>query len=254
MFAVYGDASGAEADEKATVVACFLNSVKNSIDFDERWRAMLEKHQVPYLHMREFAHSIGPFAKWKGNEPARREFLAEALNIIETTGCVSFSALVDSEAFRQFEIKHRGDHSLIGGYPFAARTCLSSISGWCRDRRLAEPVEYVLERGDTNQNVLPTIAKVDGLPEPIFRSKTAEDPERSTLPLQASDLLAYELLKGYRDIGKGTLRYTLRELERMTHDWGIYDGGNIDSLVPVSDAVRAIEAIAKTRARESETE
>ena len=61
MYTVYGDASGSESREKATVVACFMNLANNWVDFDERWRKMLKEYEVPYLHMREFAHSVGPF-------------------------------------------------------------------------------------------------------------------------------------------------------------------------------------------------
>jgi hypothetical protein len=252
MSTVYGDGSGSESGERATVVACFFNSAKNWDEFDRRWRALLERFQVPYLHMREFAHSVGPFTKWKGEEHLRREFLQEALNIIETTGCISFATLVDSDAFVDFERRHGQTRSINGAYVFAARVCLSKISGWCQHGRLRKPVEYIFEDGDANQNVLRAIMRQDGEPEPIFRPKISVDPQRSIVPLQAADLLAYELLKGHRDFNTGRLRHPLKELERMNHHWGIYDETNIDTLFAVNRAVNelvnVLEVIVKERA------
>jgi len=45
--------------------------------FDQQWNAALAKHNAPYLHMREYAHSIGPFEGWK--EPQRRGLMADCL-------------------------------------------------------------------------------------------------------------------------------------------------------------------------------
>ncbi len=243
MYTVYGDASGSEDRDRATVVACFMHSVQGWIEWDIEWQELLKAYDVPYLHMREFAHSVGPFAKWKGDERIRRAFLGNALDIIVRSGAMNFATVVDSAAFTQFEARHGVRHTLLSSYLFAARVCFSSITGWCRENRVNAPVEYVFEQGDPNQNMLRTIAKVDHLPEPIFRPKIDDDPQRTVRPLQAADLLAYEIVKGYRDVGKRPLREPLKRLERTTHDWGIYDESNIDKLVPISDAVGAIEAV-----------
>ena len=87
--------------------------------------------------------------------------------------------------------------------------------------------------------------KVRGRPEPIFREKIAQDPQRSVLPLQASDLLAYEIVKNYRDIDTRPLRHPLKELERTRADWGIYDERNIEGWVSVAEAATNLEAIVK---------
>lgn len=246
MLTVYGDCSGSERSQRAIVVACWMNSGQYWVEFDEKWKSFLSTYDVPYHHMREFAHSVGPYKHMKGKKAIRDAFMAHALRIIEETGCRSFATVVDSAAFNAFQEREGSTHNLGNGYLFAARACLSMITGWCNDNRQNEPTEYIFEQGDPRQDLLRRITESDGLPEPIFRSKICDDPRRSILPLQASDLLAYELLKGYRDIGRRQLRHPLKELDRMAHQWGIYDESNIEKLIPVGEATKTLEAIKKS--------
>jgi hypothetical protein len=52
------------------------------------WRILLLLHDVPYFHMREFAHSVGPLTGWKAYENKRATFLGKAADIIH---CNSFA-------------------------------------------------------------------------------------------------------------------------------------------------------------------
>jgi len=242
----YADASGSEHDQAVTVVAGFINSANNWVDFDREWRAFLDLYGVPYLHMKEFAHSKGPFEIWRDNETTRQKFLADALRIIQKNGCTSFVTAIHSQAFNDV-IRARHLLPFFGNaYLFAARTCLSSILGWCGDKRMNAPLEYIFEAGDAKQGVLREIMKSDGMPEPIFRHKCDVDPARSILPLQAADFLAYEIAKGFRDIGKRQMRQPLAEFNQMVGpfgDWGIYENDNMELLLTVNENVRRLEAV-----------
>lgn len=245
MWTVYGDAGGSRR-EPATVVGCFLNSAENWTAFHSDWKALLQAYCVPYLHMKEYAHSVGPFAKWKGNKSLRDKFMGRALDIIEKHGCISFGVLVQSEDFNRAAQKTRFDNLVGNAYLFAARTCLTKINYWCKFHNFHQPVEYIFESGDEKQNWLRAIMKDDGLPEPIFRGKIETDPQRSILPLQAADLLAYELLIGYRQNNTPRqLRYPLQRLQRMQHDWGAWDEAQMLKLLPGSQMARRLEAIVK---------
>ena len=213
---------------------------------------MLTAFSVPYMRMADFAHSTGPFKLWKGDEPQRRKFLSTALEIIESQGCVSIACAVESAAFNKR--KSRLEPLFGNAYLFAARTAASMAEGYCEDRHLSLPVEYIFEAGDDRQDVLRQAMKSEGLPQPIFREKRATDnPLRSVLPLQAADFLAYELTKGYRDLGRREVRHPLTIFDRMPEkDWGIYEEENMDRLLTINSGVWAMDrAIGKEKENKS---
>jgi hypothetical protein len=63
------------------VVSGFISTVPKWGNFERDWRALLKNAKVPYSHMKQFAPSTGIFALWKNDEPRRREFLANLINI-----------------------------------------------------------------------------------------------------------------------------------------------------------------------------
>lgn len=247
MLTAYFDASGREEQQHSVVMAGFVNSANNWVEFERDWKKFLADYEVPYFHMKEFASSTGPYKKWEGieHEPKRRAFINDALRLIERHGCWSFATLVVSEDFNQAAKDQDLENTVGNAYLFTARTCLSDITGWCDEHRMNHPVEYVFEKGDPKQGLLRQIMEHDGLPQPIFRSKTEKDSERSIVPLQASDFLAWEIRRGYKDeVENKPLRYPLKEFDRMSGKakWGTYARENLASLSEVSNFVRKIEA------------
>lgn len=87
------------------------------------------------------------------------------------------------------------------------------------------------------------------LPEPIFRKKLDDDPVRSVVALQASDFLAYEIFRGWKNIVNkhSTNREYLKAFERSDHSWGWADKEKMDGLIPISDAQHRLEQIVKER-------
>ena len=59
---LYCDASGKEEDPILTV-AGFVGHVDEWLKFEPAWNAVLKEFDVPYFHMREFAHSLGGYKK-----------------------------------------------------------------------------------------------------------------------------------------------------------------------------------------------
>jgi len=249
MLTAYFDASGQEHDQPVVVVAGWVQTAKTWCEFEKEWKScLLEKYEVPYLHMKEFAHSNGPFKKWKDNEPKRQSFLNDAIEIIKKHGCWSFVIAVDSDDFNEV-VREQGMEKIVGNaYLFAVRACLSDISGWCKKHYMDSPEEYIFEKGDPKQGLLREVMEEDGLPEPIFKNKLDEDPHRAVVPLQASDLLAYEVSKGYKTlIGEEDtgFRWALKKMDRSVSrtSWGIYTRENLSRLLPISDFAHKLEAI-----------
>jgi len=79
FFSAYFDAS---LGDGITVVAGWLGTTVAWESFDVDWRILLAQYDVPYFHMREFAHSTGAFKEWKGHDGRRANFLRKAVDII----------------------------------------------------------------------------------------------------------------------------------------------------------------------------
>ena len=252
MLTAYFDASGG-AEQHSVVIAGFVQTANNWVEFEREWRVFLDRYQVPYLHMSEFAHSTGRFKKWKEkeHEPTRRAFMKEALTLINEHGCWSFATVVVSEDFNQIVQELNMGHLLGNAYTFAASCILSYITAWCDEQRMNQPMEYIFEKGDAKQGVLRGIMERNGLPAPIFRPKQPEDSQVAIAPLQASDFLAYEVRRGYKDLVEKKLdfRHPLKQFDLMSGkaQWGFHTKKDLYQLLAVSDTTRKLEAIVKSR-------
>jgi predicted transcriptional regulator len=56
-----GDDNNPAHQHNAFVLAGYVADVESWKTFETLWRAVLDKHQVPYSHMRELAHFRGPY-------------------------------------------------------------------------------------------------------------------------------------------------------------------------------------------------
>ena len=92
----YFDESGKENDpqfaDSAVGVGGYVTTVNSWRDIESRWTAVLTLPEfgVPYLHMKEFAHSSpgSPFETWKGDEPRRAAFMAALSRVIRQSDLI----------------------------------------------------------------------------------------------------------------------------------------------------------------------
>src|SRR5437870_595584 len=105
-FTGYFDGSGSPDDTIAVVVAGFVATAEQWIEFERNWNDCLRDFEVSSLHMRHFAHSRGEFAAWKGNEEKRRRFLGRLISIIRIRVWHSFASAVVMEDYRNVDAKY----------------------------------------------------------------------------------------------------------------------------------------------------
>src|SRR5260370_9629183 len=98
MLVCYFDASY-DSPATVTIVSGWVASTVAWQRFDADWRILLAQYDVPYFHMREFAHSVGPFAGWKNSENKRANFLKKAVDIIRCCALHGFACLVGHPPF-----------------------------------------------------------------------------------------------------------------------------------------------------------
>ena len=231
MYTAYFDESGSPDDAPAVVVAGFVALDESWVKFDPEWRAVLREYRVSSLHMKEYAHSRREFASWKGDEKKRKKFLETLISVMKRYTLRSFAQGVIMADYRTIDQASGHLLEFLGeAYSLCARTCVKDVNSWATRRRYNRcRIKTVFEDGAVPKGKFIERMKADKQPAPIFEKKNA------CAPFQAADLLAYELLKRYRDVNNASNRDPRGSLLSLSEipgkeGWGMYTEKDLDLL------------------------
>lgn len=240
------DASGQDNSE-CLAVAGFISSLKDWADFHVAWTGRLQEDNLTHFHMTDFAYSWGEFKEgWKDNEERRRSLLADLIGIIRSHCFHSFGCVVENKHFDKLSESNKEEFRLCA-FSLAARTCVGRVSEYLRDNGLSHVrVGYVFEDGDKGKGHLIDLMVRDRYRAPFFASKKERiDPQgqivESYPPLQAADILAYELALLFLDASKphrdqrypnpSRWRWAMKELYKAPPlKWGYYQASDLNQL------------------------
>jgi hypothetical protein len=216
---LYCDASGKENDTPILAVAGFVGRTDEWLKFERGWNAVLEEFQVPYFHMREFTQSIGVYEKgWKGQESKRIAFIDGLVKALVPRAAYWIGACVGRDDYSKVDADYEF-HEYAHPYTLCAKTCVEMTNTW-RDRMWPTvSVEYVFECGDPHRGQLMDRVCEETGETPIFRN-------RDTVPLQAADFAAWELLKIHKQILVDVdnlfkkCRESFKRLSDIPNKWG----------------------------------
>ena len=194
----YLDDSGNPNDPQHSVltVAGYLSTADGWSWFETHWPKVMEKHGVPYLHMRELWDRNGDFGHLKDSDGTKADFLADCISVIQTGTEFAPSAsirLADLEAFNK--------ESKLGLDPMALAIygCLIELrNAYPKDeievfldniskpyKRIETALNYA--RSDTWQDLKPNTLLLSALPD--------GGSFKTILPIQAADFSAWEIRK-----------------------------------------------------------
>lgn len=132
MYSVYFDRSRCD-EPPVTVVGGYLATVEEWVQFDIDWRLLLAKENLPYFHMKEFAHSQKAFCSgWKDNEEKRSRFLADLVDITASHATISFSAAVKDSEFAEVDREYEFSPKFGNPYSYCARLCAGKVRQWMK--------------------------------------------------------------------------------------------------------------------------
>mgnify|MGYP001577752440 CR=1 FL=1 len=216
----YFDESGVHSTSDVTIVAGFLNTPAQWDEFSTQWSKALNDWNLGQFHMTDFANQVPPFADWK--EDKRRSLLQRLLDIIVNTAGVSIGFAIPNRAFGQL-VSEAVKNYVSGPYGMAAQLLFMNAPDFIT------PPEawfaYFLEAGAVGRGqILDTFSKNQAHPtlKEEFRVISLDFVDkRDFLPLQAADILAYELYKHYpnQSFSPEHARYPIRQLVKMPHRW-----------------------------------
>jgi len=192
-FAAYYDASGSQSDDGLLVVAGLVSTENKWIRFEREWDAVLSRFGVPYFHMKEFAPSTGPFAKWKNStaHEERRGFLAALVKTIKHGIHKSFVTALMLDDFAQVNRQFKLREWYGGAYSCCASSCLAKIERWKAKDHRQDRILHIFEKGDCGQGQFLKFSRLAGI-SPCSKEKIDPATKRWFGPFQACDLLAWE--------------------------------------------------------------
>lgn len=232
----YFDESGTHDGSDNITVAGFLATEEQWIEFGEKWAEALVTLDIPteasgvrMFHMAEFAHRLGAFTRDEWPESRRRETLKVLLKIVADHVGASVGVTVPRS---QYEAQLSEVTRRFYGSPYglAATTIIANVSTRAHEMHPDPWVAYVYESGakgrhEFDQRLTPVIN--DHRSQEVLRALSLRfENKRQFLPLQAADILAYELHLNWQRRGTRVgpeSRHPLRELGQMPHLWQYTD-------------------------------
>jgi len=207
MFTACFDASGHESDKPYLVVAGFISSADDWINFSEKWKMRLNQDGLPYFRMSEYAHSRRVFEGWRNQEAKRRSLLADLIDLIKSHAYRQYGCVIDIKSFLQILPKEHRNTYHLNAYSLAARDCAAQIRKWAKSENITSPIKFVFEDGDKGTGQLIQRFGEDNLPSPDFAPKKDTIKNGITvpgfIPLQAADIWAYELFLAFKRYNEG---------------------------------------------------
>lgn len=198
MLTAYLDETGHPDDPNSKFVgmAGLIATDKNWKTFENKWKATLNKFNLPYFHMVDFAHSTSIFRSFKRNEVRRRELLSELMQAIRGAYALPFCSMFSMDIIRgypKYLQKEAGSPYYLAymGCGVAIADLMSPMRGY------GETIATVFAEQSEFQHTAIKIYEVikdvhpsgDLLESPVFK------PMKTFVPLQAADLVAYEAHK-----------------------------------------------------------
>lgn len=197
----YFDESGKFNDPRETVtcIGGCIAPVPAWEKFEPAWNAILKKFGVSHLHMKHFAHSTGEYKGW--TEEKRRALMRQLLSVMEGHIRKPIGAVLPLSQYA--ELTPAQKEILPDPYVMCFQDCLS-LAGMVADE--------LYDRQAIVQLIFATRQKGDGAARQAYQLCKEKLPIGSRLasisfktpfevpPLQAADLVAYELTQLGRDM------------------------------------------------------
>ncbi|MCA9454688.1 MAG: DUF3800 domain-containing protein [Nitrospiraceae bacterium] len=216
MLTAYLDDSGHKDDASAPIfsVGGVVAPKEAWSQFEMEWGEVLKSFQVKQAHMKHFAHKRGEFEGW--SEDKRRAFLGQLMKIMDVYVNFYVGAVLPVEDFKNLPAQKRNE--LNDPYFACFQVSIHGVGIYVEAHFPDEKVDIVFDRR----------AKSKGLGGELF-DRCIECLEVGNrlgtltfgtnldfLPLQAADLVAYELNHYRRGSGKiAESRWPIQELVRQ---------------------------------------
>jgi Protein of unknown function (DUF3800) len=224
IFDAYFDESGTHQGADALTVAGYVSTPERWIVFEQEWNAALSEYGLDHFHMTKFVNRAPAYKDWTDIE--RRKRYARLVGIIERNTVASVGTVIPRKLFDSI-MSEKAKRICGGPYGLAVSATFIFLARLVKERRPDGCVAYVFESGVAGYGeILKVLVENEQDPstKEFFRLLSFRfENKRQLVPLQAADILAYELYKHYpRQEGTIVLppRNNLRMLRFGETQWG----------------------------------
>ncbi|MGH9688912.1 MAG: hypothetical protein ACRD5K_17670 [Candidatus Acidiferrales bacterium] len=213
-FAAYFDDSGHPDGQKAVIVAGFIASEEQWLLFEKEWKAILAPLSIDLFHMADFENcKVWP-------KEFKMRVVEQLVSTIVGRCRYHISEVVLMDDYRRINDLYAFQEVIGTPYALAGRTVAKCINQW--KKNYTKPSDKLLvffEDGTKHKGDFMDAMERDGVPCPQFLGKGAS-------PLQAADLLAWEILNTIRTDDT-------KRLKRFKHhpgDDGVYHYDDLQAI------------------------
>ena len=195
MFTIYCDDSGTHPESRVAAVAGYIGKVGQWENFQKEWKKALKEFGIKEMHRTDLETWHNEFETWGPH--LRNKFLQRIQPIIRDHITFPIGCAVIKEEFERIvptDVKAK-----FGGvYGWCVHDCLVAMRVWYDGKDYRNPVQWVFEAGTIGHG------QVDAMFEELYKNPITRDKYhikgwsfvgKSVVPLQAADVLAYEMVK-----------------------------------------------------------
>jgi hypothetical protein len=221
----YFDESGIHAGSPAFVLAGYLATTSQWLAFEERWCSALTEFGVDCFHMHDLEQRTDRFKGWSPETAiALQGKLIEIINHTVMIGICCGVSVADYQAATP-AILHP---DIRFAYLLCFYECLLGIQHYMEAKEHNEPVKFIFDQNEYCGMLATVYHRLrKDLGSPAWMGGLSCEDRRIFIPLQAADLLAYEMFKHlthrsvepWRKMRKSlgalnTSRYMLKRLDK----------------------------------------
>ncbi len=221
---IYLDESGTHNGSDTVVVGGFISTADRWLKFEAEWRRALDDFGIDMFRMSKFANRADVFRDWP--EPLRQARLQRLINIIRDHVGGSVGVAIPVTKFNLM-LSDKAKKYCGGAYGLAAIFLFIDVGNTIHEIHKEARAAYVMEAGALGASeVLRVFQQNMRDPEQRERLRLLSlrfEDKRKYLPLQAADILAYELYKHLpkQPITDNLSRYPLRQLAELPRRWHV---------------------------------
>jgi hypothetical protein len=227
LFTAYFDASGSP-DATAITMAGYVADVNKWAKFEKRWQEIVDRENIKYFHMTDFASCRREFDGWKEKQAIRKQFLADLQDCAKKFTNKRFSASVVIADYNRANQEYCLQEVFGRPYSLCGISCVEHVRKWANNRRRVSELMFAFEDGDKDQGDFRNICRERFAPpiNAVFLQKAGH------VPFQAADLAAWKTRHPIRE-AVADKDYTLADIERLfastkkylqaPHSGGVFD-------------------------------
>jgi hypothetical protein len=209
-------------DPLVGTIACWISTDELWKKFTKRWRKALSEFGIDSFHMKDYEARQRAFRDWRNDE--RIERLKQLHRIMRDQTVYGCSMSINIEDFENKVLSEREFARYFGRswYAYGVRGCIKQLAVWCNESSYssAGPVRYVFGEYPKQASELDRLFS-EMLTTPVERERYRVDtdwvraPMKEVVPLQAADIIAYELNKRAVNSISGGPQFVRKSLDNL---------------------------------------